>query len=145
MDKLHFEHLLTFEQLSLNRSVLSILDLHQQAKASVKSGPLAIQSLCDHLSVHDGDVHEEKQDYKEIVHETQKTEKGFRKDVERRGQVGEGSNQAEEDSNPEHPEQTTHGKHLPESMTEQGGHIPQPVHKRSWLAGESAVVIINVS
>lgn len=111
----------------------------------MNSGHLAVQSLRDHLSVHDGDVHEEEQDYKEIVHETQKAEKGFREDVERRGQVGEGANQAEQDSNPEHPEETTHGKHLSEGVAEQGGHIPQPVHIGSWLAGKPAVIIIDVS
>lgn len=111
----------------------------------MRSGQLAVQSLRDHLSVHDGDVHEEKQDYKEIVQETQKTEQGFREDVKWRGQVGEGTDQAEQDSNPEHPEETPDGEHLPEGVTEQGGHIPQPVHIRSWLAGESAVIIIDVS
>lgn len=56
---------------------------------------LAIQSLCDHLSVHNRDVHKEQQDYKEIVHESQETEERLGEDVEWRGQVGESTNQAE--------------------------------------------------
>lgn len=92
------------------------------------SDPLAVQSLRDHLSVHDGDVHKEEQDYKEIIHESQEPEKRLGEDVERRGQVGERADQAEKDSNPEHPEEATHREHLPEGVTQQGGHISQPVH-----------------
>lgn len=102
---------------------------YEQAKASFVSDHLAVQSLCNHLSVHDWDVYKEKQDYKEIVHEAQKSEKCFGEDVERRGQVGEGTNEAEKNSDSEHPEEAAHGKHLPEGMTQQGGHVPQPVHK----------------
>ena len=69
---------------------------------------LAVQSLCDHLSVHDRDVHEEKQDHKEIVHESQEAEECLGDDVEWRGQVGERSHQAEKNSDPEHPEEAAH-------------------------------------
>lgn len=95
---------------------------------------LAVQSLCNHLSVHDRDVHKEKQDYKEIVHESQETEEGLGEDIERRGQVRERADQAEKNPNSEHPEEATHGKHFSEGMTKQGGHVSQPVHIRSWLA-----------
>lgn len=89
---------------------------------------LAVQSLRHHLSVHDGDVHEEKEDDKDIVHESQQAEQRLREDVERRGQVSERPDEAEKNSNPEHPEEAAHGEHLPEGMTQQGGHISQPVH-----------------
>lgn len=102
---------------------------YEQAKASPAIEHLAVQSLRDHLSVHDGDVHKEEQDDKEIVHEPQETEKGLWEDVERRHQVGECADEAEEDSDPEHPEEATNRKHLPKGMTQQGGHISQPVHK----------------
>lgn len=90
---------------------------------------LAVQSLSNHLPVHDRDIHKEKEDYKEIVHESQKTKERFGENVERRGQVSDRPDQAEENSNPEHPKEATHSKHLSEGMTKQGGHIPQPVHK----------------
>ena len=93
------------------------------------SAHLAVQPLRNHLSVHDRDVHEEKQDYKEIIHESQEAEKRLGEDVERRGQVGESTNEAEENTNPEHPEEAAHGEHLPEGMTEQSGNISQPLHK----------------
>lgn len=92
---------------------------------------LAVQSLCHHFSVHDRDVHKQEKNYEEIVHETQKAKKRFREDVKRRGQVGDCTDQAEKNSNPEHPEETTHCKHLPEGVTQQGGYIAQPVHKLS--------------
>lgn len=90
---------------------------------------LAIQSLRNHLSVHDRYVHKKKQDYKEIVHESQETEKCLWEDVKGGGQIGDCTNQAEKYSNSEHPEESTHRKHLPKGMTKQGGHISQPVHK----------------
>lgn len=89
---------------------------------------LAVQSLCDHLSVHDRDVHKEEKDDKEIIHESQETEKCLGDDVERRGQVCDCANQAEKNSNPEHPEEATYREHLSKGMTEQGGHVSQPVH-----------------
>jgi len=98
-------------------------------KVCFSSDRLPVQSLRDHLSVHDRDVHEQEKDYKEIVHEAQKAEKRFGDDVKRRRQVGDRTNQAQEDSNPEHPEEAAHRKHLPEGVTKQGGNIPQPVHK----------------
>ena len=101
---------------------------------------LAVQSLCDHLSVHDRDVHEEKQDHKEIVHESQEAEECLGDDVEWRGQVGERSHQAEKNSDPEHPEEAAHWEHLSEGVAEQGGHISQPVHKLRRERGEKILL-----
>lgn len=53
------------------------------------SDHLTVQSLRDHLPVHDRDVNKEKQDYKEIIHESQETKKCLREDVEWRRQVGD--------------------------------------------------------
>lgn len=83
-----------------------------------RSDTLSVQSLCHHFSVHDRDVNEEEDDDEEIVHEAQQTEKGLGHEVERRRQVGEGPDQAEEDPDPEHPEQPAHGEHLPEEVTQ---------------------------
>lgn len=89
---------------------------------------LAVQSLRDHFSVHDGDVHKQEEDHEEIVQETQEAEKRFGENVERGGQVGDGAYETEKNSNPEHPEETAHRKHLPEGVTKQGGYVAQSVH-----------------
>lgn len=93
------------------------------------SGFLSIQSLSDHLPVHDWDVHKQKEDDEEVVHESQKAKERFREDVERWGQVRDGTNKTEKNANPEHPEEPAHWKHLPEGVTKQGGNIAQPVHQ----------------
>lgn len=90
---------------------------------------LTVESLRHHFSVHDGDVDEQQQDHEKIVQEAQQAEQGLGQDVERRRQVGDGANEAEKDPDPEHPEEATHGKHLPEGMTEQRGNVSKSVHQ----------------
>ncbi|MEQ2182638.1 hypothetical protein GOODEAATRI_024363, partial [Goodea atripinnis] len=90
--------------------------------------------LRDHFSVHDRDVHKQEEDHKEVVHETQKSKKRFGENVERRGQVGNGTDETEKNSNPEHPEESAHRKHLPEGMTEQGGDVTQSIQKLTGVA-----------
>lgn len=75
-----------------------------QERLLMTKAPLAVQSLRDHLPVHDRDIDEEEEDDEEVVHESEKAEKRLGEDVERRGQVGEGSNQTEENSDSKHPE-----------------------------------------
>lgn len=90
---------------------------------------LAVQSLRDHLAIHDGDVDEEQEDHEEVVHESQEAKKSLGDEVERRREVGDGADEAEKNPDPEHPEQAAHRKHLPEGVAEQGGHVSQPVHQ----------------
>lgn len=60
IDELYFEHLFSLHMSSSAAEFSSSRAWHERAKASVLSDHLAVQSLCNHLSVHDRDVHKEK-------------------------------------------------------------------------------------
>lgn len=113
-----------------------------QTHSSTKWEGLAVKPLRHHLPVHDGDVDEEEQDDKEVIHEAQQAKQRLRQDVQRRGQVGERADQAKQDADAEHPEEATDREHLPEGMAEQGGYVPQPVHQLKGGGGGGGGEII---
>lgn len=104
--------------------------------AAGRSLGLTVESLRHHLSVHDGDVDQQQQDHKEVVQEAQQAEQSLRQDVQRRRQVGDGSHEAQEDPDPEHPEESAHREHLPEGVAEQRGDVSESVHQLGGGAGE---------
>lgn len=119
-------------------------ELNPQTHSSTQWEGLAVEPLRHHLPVHDGDVDEEEQDHEEVVHEAQQAKQRLRQDVQWRGQVGERTNQAKQDADAEHPEETPHGEHLPEGMAEQGRYVPQSVHQlRGRLRGGGGEIIIK--
>lgn len=101
-----------------------------------RHGGSAVESLRHHFSVHDGDVDEQQQDDEEIIQEAQQAEERLRQDVQRRRQVGDGANEAEQDPDPEHPEEAAHREHLPEGVTEERGNVSESVHQLGGGAEE---------
>lgn len=87
------------------------------------------QPLCHHLTIHDGDVNEEEQNDKEIIHEAQQADHTFWDKVQWGRQVGQRSHQTQQNPNAKHPEETADGEHLSESVPKQRGHVSQAVHK----------------
>lgn len=97
----------------------------------------AVESLRHHLSVHDGDVDEQQQDDEEVIQEAEQAKQSLGQDVQRRRQVGDGSHQAEQDPDPEHPEEAAHREHLPEGVTEERGNVPESVHQLGGRAEQA--------
>lgn len=82
------------------------------------------QSLCHHLPIHNGNIDEEEENDKEVIHEAQQAEESLWDEVKRRGQVCECPHQAQQDTDAKHPEQTSDREHLPEGMAQECGDVP---------------------
>lgn len=81
----------------------------RRSKAPLRQrGRSPSQSLGHHLAVHDGDVYEEQQDHKQVVHEPQQAEERLGDKVQRGGQVRQRPHQAQQDAEAEHPEEPAH-------------------------------------